>query len=208
MRAAPAPSTNPPSAVHRAAAMLSVLVLTVIAVLALNTGAASADTASLAGTRVAASTADLGARVGSAGHVVAGQGRETAADSYDSALGCCVATKGGLPNEGGDEAIDLFRAVGVREFDSVTSSGKFIPGANSLEGRQFAFTVDEALAYADLDPSKVAILKATVDRSAIPALDFSRSIDPFIFKNGVITVQPGIQSGVFHFALCGIEHVL
>jgi filamentous hemagglutinin len=108
----------------------------------------------------------------------------------------------------GDETVDLFRAVGVREFDSVTMSGKFMPAANSLEGRQFTFTSGEALAYANADISKVAILKATIDRSALSAFDFSRTIDPFIFRNGVVTVQPGAQSGLFHSALRKIDHVL
>ncbi len=45
-------------------------------------------------------------------------------------------------------------------------------------------TLDEALAYAHMDLSKVAVLKATIGRSALSAFDFSRSIDPFIFKNG------------------------
>ncbi len=44
------------------------------------------------------------------------------------------------------EGVDLYRAVGVREYDSVTSSGRFTsPGGFSLEGRQFARTLDEAL---------------------------------------------------------------
>ena len=83
-----------------------------------------------------------------------------------------------------------------------------MPAANSLEGRQFAFTFDEALSYANTDVSKVAILTATINRGSLEAFDFSRSIDPFIFKNGVVTVQPGIQSDIFHEALLGIEHVL
>jgi hypothetical protein len=102
----------------------------------------------------------------------------------------------------------LCRAVGVREFGAVTSSGKFLPGANSLEGRQISLKFDEALKYSDADVNKVAILKATVSRDALGAFDFSRSIDPFIFKNGVFTVQPGLQSDIFHAALRSIEHVL
>ena len=103
--------------------------------------------------------------------------------------------------------VDLYRAVGVREFESVTSTGKFLPGANSLEGRQFAYTMEEALKYADTDLSKVAVLKASVRGDAISAFDFSKAIDPHIFSNGVITVQPGPQSELFHQMLIGIDHV-
>jgi RHS repeat-associated protein len=107
-----------------------------------------------------------------------------------------------------EDTVDLYRAVGVREYNAVTKSGKFMPAANSLEGRQFARSFDEALRYADTDSSKVAIFKATIARGALDAFDFSKSIDPFIFKNGVVTVQPGLQSDIFHEALLGIEHVL
>jgi hypothetical protein len=75
-----------------------------------------------------------------------------------------------------------------------------------MEGRQFAFTLQEALTYANTDVNKVAVLKATVERGVLPALDFSKTIDPHIFTNGVITVQPE-QSELFHQALIGIEHV-
>jgi RHS repeat-associated protein len=108
--------------------------------------------------------------------------------------------------KGGGATVDLYRAVGEREFNSVMSTGKFLPGGNSLEGRQFAFSMEEALKYADTDVSKVAILKATVRQDAMPAFDFSKSIDPHIFKNGVVTVQPGAQSQIFHKNLVGVEH--
>jgi len=74
-------------------ALLAFVVLTVVAALTLTVRPAVADSASLAGTRVAASNHDPGEGVGTSGDVGPGQGRETAADSYDSALGCCVATQ-------------------------------------------------------------------------------------------------------------------
>lgn len=58
------------------------------------------------------------------------------------------------------------------------------------------------------DISKVAIVKATIDRIALNHLELPDSIDPFIFRSGVVTVQPGHQSDVFHGALRLIEHVL
>jgi hypothetical protein len=45
----------------------------------------------------------------------------------------------------------------------------------------------------------------TVNKSAVPFFDFLKSIDPFIFKNGVITVQPGKQSQILLDATKSIE---
>jgi hypothetical protein len=121
-------------------------------------------------------------------------------------LALAAGTAGRAATASNGATINLYRAVGVREFNTVMRTGKFLPGANSLEGRQFAFTLEEALKYADTDLSKVAILKATVRREALPTLDFSKAIDPHIFNNGVVTIQPGAQSKVFHKMLIGIEH--
>ena len=109
---------------------------------------------------------------------------------------------------GGEATVDLYRAVGVREFQAVMRTGKFVPAGNSLEGRQFARSLAEALKYADTDVSKVAILKVTVRREALKSLDFSLHIDPHIFRGGVFTVQPGKQSLIFHQNLLSITHAL
>ena len=101
---------------------------------------------------------------------------------------------------------DLYRAVGVREFTNVMANQAFTAGGNSLEARQFATTLEEALNYADTDPSKVAILKATVPTDILPQLEFSNSIDPHIFQNGVFTVQPGVQP-LFNQSIQSITHV-
>jgi len=106
-----------------------------------------------------------------------------------------------------NDVVDLYRAVCVREYESVMSTGRFVPAENSLEGRRFALSPEEALAYADTDISKVAILRITVDRSAIDGVaDFSTLIGPFIFKNGVYTVQPDEQSELFYVGLRSISH--
>jgi len=120
----------------------------------------------------------------------------------------CEAEKAAASVQGEGDTVDLYRAVGAREYEGVMKTGGFHPGGPSLEGRQFAFTQDEALKYAEWDKSKVAILKATVKRSALKHFDFSRDIDVSVFRNGVLTVQPGAQSDIFHAALTGIEHAL
>jgi len=86
--------------------------------------------------------------------------------------------------------------VGVREFDSIAKNKTFLPGGNSLEGRQFALSLDEVLKYADYDISKAAIMKATVNRSALQSFHFSKDIDPFIFT-GEIGDRPQLNSGIF-----------
>jgi RHS repeat-associated protein len=128
-------------------------------------------------------------------------------------LGLCKKSSGpgwyckappGAPKTG-DELVDLYRSVGVREYESIMQNKAFLPGGNSLEGRQFAKTLDEALNYADTDLSKVAVIKTQVPKSVVDQLDFTKSIDPHIFKNGVITVQPD-KSALFNESLKTIEH--
>ena len=80
---------------------------------------------------------------------------------------------------GVEGTVDLYRAVGVREFNDVMANKAFQAGGNSMSARQFGLTLEEALTFADADPSKVAILKATVPESLLPKLDFSKTIDPF-----------------------------
>ena len=80
-------------ATRRAVALIAVFVLAVVAAFTLGASSAVADTGSLVGTGVAAFDLAQPDGVGPTGGVVAGQGRETTADSYDSALGCCVATQ-------------------------------------------------------------------------------------------------------------------
>ncbi|MEO7003276.1 MAG: hypothetical protein ABI068_15795, partial [Ktedonobacterales bacterium] len=108
----------------------------------------------------------------------------------------------------GNNTIDLYRSVGVREYQSITSTGGFQPGGNSLEARQFVLSQDEALAFAARDVSKVAVFRATIQASALDAFDFSTTIDTSIFPQGVVTVQPGEQSEIFHLALISITQVL
>jgi len=109
---------------------------------------------------------------------------------------------GGTGDSG--DTVDLYRAVGVREYESIQANGAFLPGGNSLEGRQFAFTETEALKYANTDLSKVAIVKVTIPKDVLTNLDFSKSIDPNIFNNWVVTVQPETNA-IFNNSIIRIE---
>ena len=103
-----------------------------------------------------------------------------------------------------EELIDLYRVVGIREYDSIKKNKAFLPGANSLEGRQFAFTKSEVLEYAKTDTSKIIVVKATIPKKILKNLDFSDSIDTNIFINGVVTVQIE-ENNLFNESLINIE---
>ena len=88
------------------------------------------------------------------------------------------------------ETVDLYRVIGVRERASIYLNKAFLPEMNSLEGRQFAFTEQEAVNYALTDPSKIAVAKAVIPKNILENFDYSANIDIKIFINGVITVHP------------------
>ena len=102
------------------------------------------------------------------------------------------------------ETVDLYRAVGIRERESILKNKAFLPGMNSLEGRQFAFTEQEAIDYAITDASKVAVAKVEIPKYLLNNFDFSNNIDIKIFTNGVITVQPE-ENGLFNESIIRIE---
>jgi hypothetical protein len=106
--------------------------------------------------------------------------------------------------QGTGKTVDLYRAVGVREYESIVKNKAFLSGANSLEGRQFAFTEAEALKYAATDPSKIAIIKTTISEKLLSNFDYSKTIDPNIFKNGVVTIQPETNA-LFNESIISIE---
>ncbi|MBK9616239.1 MAG: hypothetical protein IPO35_12310 [Uliginosibacterium sp.] len=87
----------------------------------------------------------------------------------------------------GGKTVTLFRAVEVAEYESIIAGKIFSWGPRPTGMKQFAFTMEEAIAYANTNPAYVAIIKVTINDSAVSVANFSRSIDPWIFKNGVLT---------------------
>ena len=85
-------------------------------------------------------------------------------------------------------------------------SGKFEVIPQGFQGKQFAFTQSEALAYANTSKEYAAIIKATVDESIVKSAHFSKSIDPWIFKNGVVTFDAS-QMGALNKAIQTVNHV-
>jgi len=102
------------------------------------------------------------------------------------------------------ETVDLYRVVGVRELESIFVNKAFLPGMNSLEGRQFAFTEHEVINYALTDSSKIAVAKAVIPKEILDNLDYSNHIDVKIFINGVVTVQPE-ENELFNESIIRIE---
>jgi len=102
----------------------------------------------------------------------------------------------------------LFRAVSPAEFEDIFRVGGFraAPGGQSLSGKQFALSLEEALQVADQVPDAAAIIRVRVPISTFNKLEFSQSIDPFILRSGVVTAQQGAQQQVLNQTLITIEH--
>ena len=92
-------------------------------------------------------------------------------------------------SQGNDPIIDLYRAVDANELADIAEH--MFRSGPGLEAKQFGLQLEEVLDYAT-NPlgrnSYEAIVRARVPQSALDGADFSRTIDPFHFKSGVITV--------------------
>ena len=60
------------------------------------------------------------------------------------------------------------------------------------------------LKFAETDKSKIIIVKTIIPIKILDLVEFSNDVDPNIFKNGVITVQPEKQD-LFNKAIINIE---
>ena len=107
-----------------------------------------------------------------------------------------------------EESVSMYRAVSAAEFHDVMKTGAFraAPGGGSLAGKQFGLKLGEVLKFADHYPELAAVLKVDVPKSTFAAFDFSKSIDPFIFKSGVVTVQPGAQQMLLNQTILSLKH--
>jgi filamentous hemagglutinin len=101
----------------------------------------------------------------------------------------------------------MYRAVSPDEFDDIMATGSFRPVPSGLQGKQFGLDLDETIRFANQFPDLAAIVRVNVPRSTFNQFDFSTSIDPFIFRSGVVTVQPGAQQTALNNTLTSIEHV-
>jgi RHS repeat-associated protein len=104
--------------------------------------------------------------------------------------------------EGG---VDLYRAVGEREFKDVITTKIFrqAPNGASLEVKQFGLDFNETLKLADFLRNTVAIIRVRIPRSIFNTLD-KTPVDPSILKSGSVTVQPN-KLDVFNRSIIEIE---
>jgi hypothetical protein len=102
--------------------------------------------------------------------------------------------------------VSLFRAVSLGEFEDIAATGSLNLASGALEAKQFALTLDEALAFANLDRSAVAIIEVVIPQSTLEALEFSSTIDPFLFPSGVVTAQGGAALQLLNDTLLAISH--
>jgi RHS repeat-associated protein len=109
--------------------------------------------------------------------------------------------------EGADDAIDLFRFVSRAELDDlVATGGKFRPGPNSLDAKQFGLNLDEVEALSTRLGGADAIVRARVPRSTLDALDRT-PVDPSILRSGAASAQPGSQIDLLNRTLIELEQV-
>ncbi|WP_258180006.1 beta strand repeat-containing protein [Burkholderia multivorans] len=131
----------------------------------------------------------------------------------DAALGVLTLGEGTLAKQAtaklvsaAEETTTLYRAVSPAEFSSIMNTGKFsfVSGANEM--KQFSFSLNEAATYANTATEYAAIMKVDVPSSVIGKFGISYSIDPFIFKNGVVSVEGVEQLQLLNSVAKNIGH--
>lgn len=83
------------------------------------------------------------------------------------------------------------------EYSSVMNSGQFSFGPAGSEMKQFGFNMNEVLNYSNFASDYAAIVRAEIPTSLLGNFNVSNSIDPFIFRSGVLTING--QSGLNFF---------
>ena len=110
------------------------------------------------------------------------------------------------PALAGEATVNLYRAVSPAEFNDIMSTGTFRSAPGAFEGKQFGLSLEETLGFANSVLDTAAIIRATIPQSTFGQLEFSNTIDPFIFKSGVVTARPGAQLKLLNSTVISIEH--
>ena len=87
----------------------------------------------------------------------------------------------------------LYRAVSSAEFGGIEATGAFLTTARAFEGKQFARSFGEIMAFASRYSDVGAIMSVSVPRILMPAFERGMA-DPLIFRSGMITVP---ESGLW-----------
>ncbi|MDW3684255.1 hypothetical protein RA280_21365 [Cupriavidus sp. CV2] len=80
----------------------------------------------------------------------------------------------------------------------------FAPGGNEM--KQFSFNLNEVLTYANTATDYAAIVSVKIPTNALHNFGFSKTIDPFIFKSGVLSVEEKAKMELFNSLLKYVEH--
>ncbi|MEK4852805.1 hypothetical protein NST04_23340 [Paenibacillus sp. FSL H7-0756] len=117
---------------------------------------------------------------------------ETSQDSYDKKFGYVTAASDLIVGGGAvgfsKSSISLFRAVGPEEFYQIFKTGTFEIGGSGFEAKQFGYTLEETLAFANKFKDYAAIIEVKISKNALKKLGDFTSVDPFIFKSGTVTI--------------------
>jgi len=105
------------------------------------------------------------------------------------------------------ETASLFRALSVTELKELLTTGQFAFRAGGMEAKQFGLKLDEVITYAGTSREYAAIVQVTVPKEVLGRLGFSSTIDPFIFRSGVVTAEGAGQLRLLNESVISIQRV-
>ncbi|MDE6761314.1 MAG: hypothetical protein K2J90_11640 [Lachnospiraceae bacterium] len=111
-------------------------------------------------------------------------------------------------NEGNSSStVDMYRAVGVDEYEDIMSNGKLRGTTGTLAAKQFGNDFDETLNWAgkSINNDKVAIIKVTIPKELYNRLNHME-LDSWEFPSGTVTVEPEMLEE-FNNSIISIEYV-
>ncbi|RUS43551.1 RHS repeat domain-containing protein [Cohnella sp. AR92] len=88
-----------------------------------------------------------------------------------------------------DQFINIYRAVGAEEFYQIMKSGSFMVSPMGFDGKQFGLNFDDTLKFAEKYKDIAAIVEVKVSKTELDRLADYTHVDPFIFKNGTLTIH-------------------
>ncbi|MEN9867129.1 MAG: hypothetical protein RL748_2719, partial [Pseudomonadota bacterium] len=137
---------------------------------------------------------------------VASKGSGAGSGNYAmAALEIGTLGKGKLLGQFGSKTTSLFRAVSPGEFNSIMASGKLSFAAGAAEMKQFGYKLDEVLKFANTSSEYAAIIRIQVDSKVLKHLHLSNTIDPWIFKSGVVTAVGDDALRVLNNAIISVK---
>ncbi|WP_321818800.1 MULTISPECIES: DUF637 domain-containing protein, partial [unclassified Paraburkholderia] len=128
---------------------------------------------------------------------------ESAESAFAADESSVLASAVSAPNSG---ITTIYRAMGPEEFSSVMSSGQFSFVLGNNEMKQFGFNLNEVLTYANFESDYAAIVSADIPTSVLGNFSFSNTIDPFIFKSGVLSVERKPALSLLNSVVTNIKH--